>query len=116
MSVVRIVANLATGDVQGVAAFYSDLLSLNILMDMGWIVTLGADELAPVQLSVASTGGSGSPVPDLSVQVSDLAEVFERAEAMGVPITYPITEEPWGIRRFMVHDPMGRLINITEHI
>jgi hypothetical protein len=46
MSVVRIVANLATADVQGVAAFYSDLLSLNIVMDLGWIVTLGGDELA----------------------------------------------------------------------
>lgn len=116
MSVVRIVANLATADVQGVAAFYSDLFSLNILMDMSWIVTLGGDELAPVQLSVASSGGSGSPVPDLSVQVTDLDEVFERAEVLGVPLVYPVTEEPWGIRRFMVHDPMGRLINITEHI
>ena len=116
MSVVRIVANLATGDVQGVAAFYSDLLSLNILMDMGWLVTLGGDEMAPVQLSVASSGGSGSPVPDLSIQVSALAEICERAEAMGAPLAYPLTEEPWGIRRFMVHDPMGRLSNITEHI
>ncbi len=116
MSVVRIVANLATADVQGVAAFYSDLFSLNILMDMNWIVTLGGDELAPVQLSVASSGGSGSPVPDLSVLVTDLDEVVERAEALGVALVYPVTEEPWGIRRFMVHDPMGRLINITEHI
>lgn len=115
MSVVRIVANLATGDVQGIAAFYSDLLSLNILMDQGWIVTLGGEELAPVHLSVASSGGSDMPVPDLSVQVTDLDEVFGRAEAMGVPIAYPVTQEPWGVVRFMVHDPMGRLVNIMKH-
>lgn len=116
MSVVRVVANLATGDVQGVAAFYSDLLSLNILMDQGWIITLGGDEMTPVQLSVASSGGSDMPVPDLSIQVTDIDEIHERAEAMGVPIVYPLTEEPWGVERFMVHDPMGRLINIMTHV
>jgi len=116
MSVVRIVANLATGDVQGVAAFYSDLLGLNVLMDQGWIVTLGNDELGPVQLSVMSKGGSGAPVPDLSVQVDDVDALHARAQQLGYEISYPLTDEPWGVRRFFVTDPMGRAINILSHI
>ncbi|MGC1496627.1 MAG: VOC family protein [Sulfitobacter sp.] len=116
MTVIRIVANLATGDVQGVAAFYSDLLDLNVLMDQGWIMTLGSDELGPVQLSIASEGGGGAAVPDLSVQVDDVDAVHVRALKLGYEINYPLTDEPWGVRRFFVTDPMGRAINIMSHI
>ena len=116
MTVTRIVANIATADVNGMAAFYSDLLNLNILMDQGWIITLGSGELGPVQLSIASQGGAGSPVPDITVEVEDVDEVYERARAMGVTISYPICDESWGVRRFFAADPMGRAINILSHI
>lgn len=116
MSVIRIVANLATADVNGMTAFYSDLLNLNVLMDQGWITTLGGAELGPVQLSIASEGGGGAPVPDLSVQVEDVDEVHARAVAMGCEISYALTDEPWGVRRFFVSDPMGRAINIMTHL
>ncbi|MGB3244616.1 MAG: VOC family protein [Sulfitobacter sp.] len=115
MSVIRIVANLAAGDVPGVAAFYQDLLGLNVLMDQGWIMTLGTDTLGPVQLSVASQGGSGTPVPDLSITVQDVEDIYAQAITMGCPITYPLTDEPWGVTRFFVTDPMGRAINILAH-
>jgi hypothetical protein len=32
-----------------------------------------------------------------------------------VPIEYGPAEEPWGVRRFFVRDPFGKLINILEH-
>lgn len=115
MTVTRIVCNFASADVPGLAAFYSDLLNLNILMDQGWIITLGSGELGPVQISVASQGGAGSPVPDISVEVDNVDEVHDRARAMGATITYPITDESWGVRRFFVADPMGREINILSH-
>ncbi len=116
MTVIRIVANLATGDVQGVAAFYSDLFNLNVLMDQGWIMTLGSHELGPVQLSIASSGGAGAVVPDLSVQVDDVDAVYARALKLGYEVSYPLTDESWGVRRFFVNDPMGRAINVMSHI
>ena len=116
MTVVRIVANLATADVNGMAAFYSDLLDLNVLMDQGWITTLGTSDLGPVQLSIASEGGGGAPVPELSVQFEDVDAVYRRAVGMGCPIPYPLTDEVWGVRRFFVSDPMGRAINIMAHV
>lgn len=31
-------------------------------------------------------------------------------------IVYPLTDEPWGIRRFFVREPNGRVVNVTSHI
>ena len=85
-------------------------------MDHGWIVTFAGDEAATrPQLSFASEGGSGTPVPDLSIEVDDVDAVYARAQSAGFEITYPITDEPWGVRRFFVRDPFGRLVNILAH-
>jgi lactoylglutathione lyase len=115
MTVRRIVANLAADDPAPGRAFYEDLLELKVVMDHGWIVTLAAETSAPPQLSIATQGGSGTPVPDLSIEVDEVDEVHRRAVAAGFKITYGITDEPWGVRRFFVRDPFGRLVNILSH-
>jgi uncharacterized glyoxalase superfamily protein PhnB len=53
--------------------------------------------------------------PDVSVEVDDVYEIHERAVAAGAEIVYPLTDEPWGLRRFFVRDPNGAVINVTEH-
>lgn len=111
----RIVADLAAEQPAEVAAFYRALFDLDILMDMGWIVTLGGKDAAAVQLSIASEGGSGTSVPHLSIEVDDVDEVHGRAVKAGAEIVYPMTEEPWGVRRFFVHDPGGRVLNVLAH-
>ena len=75
MAVRRIVANIATQRVQDAKDFYVDILGLQVVMDLGWIVTFAADDHAAPELSVATEGGSGTPVPDLSIGVDDLMEV-----------------------------------------
>lgn len=57
-----------------------------------------------VQLSIASEGGSGTAVPDISVEVDDVDAVFALAISADYPIAYPLTDEPWGVRRFYVRD------------
>ncbi len=96
MTVRRIVANIASERVREVEAFYRDLFGLEPLMDLGWIVTLGSGESAVVQMSILSEGGSGAPVPDLSIEVEDVDAVHGRAQAMGCEIAYALTDEPWG--------------------
>lgn len=115
MTVKRIVTDIATDDVAGVRAFYETLFDLAPVMDQGWIVTLASGETAKVQLSIASKGGSGTPVPDMSIEVADIDATYTRAKAMGVEITYDITDEPWGVRRFFVRDPAGKTLNILAH-
>lgn len=115
MTVRRIVANLAAADPAAVADFYTGLLGLETVMDMGWIVTLAADAEAAPQLSLMREGGSGTPVPDLSIEVDDIDAILDRARSMGVEITYGPADEPWGVRRFYLRDPTGRLVNILQH-
>jgi len=117
MTVKRIVANIATDNIPAGEKFYRDLLGLEALMDLGWIVTYGSDETTSVQLSVASHGGGGdgSVVPDLSVEVDNLEEIYARAVESGVDIVYPLTEESWGVRRFYARDPYGKIVNILQH-
>lgn len=73
MNVKRIVANVETPDPAAVARFYKDILGLDLLMDHGWIATYGvAGSTMPLQVSFASEGGSGTPVPGLSIEVDDV--------------------------------------------
>lgn len=115
MKVKRIVANIAAPDPGAAARFYGDILGLELLMDMGWIATYGSDERAKIQLSVMSQGGSQTPVPDLSIEVDDVEAALARVRAAGIVIEYGPADEPWGVRRFYVRDPFGRLVNILAH-
>lgn len=115
MAVKRVVANIASADPAQAAAFYGDILDMDIVMDHGWIVTYGGQGTALAQLSVASEGGSGTPVPDLSIEVDDLDDVLERLRHANIALEYGPVEEPWGVRRFYVRDPFGRLLNILAH-
>ena len=74
MTVTRSVANSATPDVDKARAFYEELLGLDVLMDLGWIRTYGSKANMTVQMSVMSEGGSGMPVPDLSIEVVNILQ------------------------------------------
>src|SRR5262249_19087221 len=115
MKVKRIVTNLAAADVSKAKQFYADVLGLEVVMDQGWIVTLAAPAKMVPQISIASQGGSGTAVPDLSVEVDDLDEALRRVRAFGLALESGPTSEPWQVRRFYVRDPLGRLINILVH-
>ncbi|MGN6303373.1 MAG: VOC family protein [Mesorhizobium sp.] len=115
MTVRRIVANIATGDMEAAKRFYGDVLGLDVLMDMGWIATYGSSETMTVQLSFMEQGGSGTPVPDLSIEVDDVEAALKGMKDAGFRIEYGPADEPWGVRRFYVRDPFGRLVNILSH-
>jgi catechol 2,3-dioxygenase-like lactoylglutathione lyase family enzyme len=115
MKVKRIVANIATDNVAAAKSFYQDILGLDLLMDHGWLVTYGSSEKMSVQVGIASEGGSGTPVPDLSIEVDDVDAALRRMKKAKVAIEYGPADEPWGVRRFFVRDPFGRLVNILMH-
>ena len=51
----------------------------------------------------------------MSIEVDDLDEALAHILAAKVPIEYGPKSEPWGVRRFYVRDPFGRLVNILVH-
>ncbi|MEP3279924.1 MAG: VOC family protein [Stappiaceae bacterium] len=115
MTVKRIVSNVAATSVEDVSKFYLELFDLKIAMDLGWIATLTSSETASVQISIANEGGSGTAVPDLSIEVDDVDAVYRRAKQLGHEIEYELIDEPWGVRRFYLFDPSGKLLNVLAH-
>ena len=115
MAVLRIVTNIAAESIEAARAFYGGILDMEVAMDLGWIVTFTTAASTTPQISVAMEGGSGTSVPDISIEVDNLDEVYRRAVSGGFSIEYGPAEEPWGVRRFYVRDPFGRLLNILTH-
>lgn len=115
MTVKRIVPNIDLPNPEDARAFYRDVLGLELVMDLGWILTLASDAPTTPQISVAREGGAGMPVPDISIEVDDVDAVYERARAFGCRIVRELHDEDWGVRRFFVCDPAGKVLNILSH-
>jgi catechol 2,3-dioxygenase-like lactoylglutathione lyase family enzyme len=115
VKVKRIVANIETDNLEKAEAFYKGIFGLELAMDHGWLRTYGADSEMTVQVNVAAEGGSGTQVPDLSIEVDDLEVALARVKEADMAIEYGPKREPWGVRRFYVLDPYGKLINVLQH-
>ena len=115
MKVIRIVTNIDTKELAEAKRFYQDVLGLDVLMDHGWIVTYGSREEMSIQISFASQGGFDTPTPDVSIEVDDVDAALDRMRSAGFRIDYGPADEPWGVRRFYVRDPFGKLVNILAH-
>ena len=105
MKVKRIVSNIKSKNLENAQAFYKDILGLELVMDLGWVQTYSTDSQMSVQVSIASEGGSGTSVPDLSIEVDDLETVLSRVKEAKIAIEYGPVLEPWGVRRFYVRGP-----------
>ncbi|MEW8517566.1 MAG: VOC family protein [Candidatus Thiodiazotropha sp.] len=115
MKVKRIVSNIAASNPDDAKIFYETIFGLDLVMEHGWIKTYSSGEEMTTQISVASEGGSGTAVPDLSIEVDDLDAVLRKAIAENIQIEYGPASEPWGVRRFYLRDPFGNLINVLQH-
>ena len=115
MKVKRIVSNIEAASPQKAEDFYKGIFGLELVMDHGWIRTYGLDSEMTVQVSVASEGGSGTQVPDLSIEVDNLGTALTRVKDARIAIEYGPESEPWGVRRFYVRDPFGKLVNVLQH-
>ncbi|MBU1253142.1 MAG: VOC family protein [Alphaproteobacteria bacterium] len=114
MGVTRIVANLAAPDPAALAQFYREVFELDLTLDMGWVAFLASDASQAIELHTASQGGSGTPLPVISIGVDDLAATEAAVRAAGAQIVYgPVTED-WGLRRFHFRDPAGNLVNVVD--
>ncbi len=50
----------------------------------------------------------------VSIEVDDVDAVYGRARDAGAEIVYPLTDEEWGFRRFVVRDPSGAVISVAQ--
>jgi uncharacterized glyoxalase superfamily protein PhnB len=115
VAVRRVVPNVFDADPRSTREFYVGLFEFEVAMDMGWIVTLASPENRSAQVSVFERGAEGDRDPFVSVEVQDVDAVHARALELGHEIVYSLRDEEWGVRRFMVRDPAGRVVNVLSH-
>jgi len=65
---------------------------------------------------VMSEDATAPVSPDVSIEVEDVDAVHAKAVERGYEIVHPVTDEPWGVRRFFVRDPNGAVINVMTHM
>lgn len=112
----RIVPHLRTDDVASSRVFYADFLGLDVAMDLGWIVTFASAANPTAQLNLYGADAPPASVqPQMSIEVDDVDAVHAEAVWRGIPIVYPLTDEPWGVRRFFARDPNGHVVNLLSH-
>lgn len=114
----RIVPNIYSNNIEKSKRFYTEFLGMELAMDMGWILTFVSKENPTAQISVFRNE-ENKPLDNtaifLSIEVSDVDRLYDRAKAQGIAIVYPITNETWGVRRFFVKDPNGVTLNLLVH-
>lgn len=116
MAVRRIVPNLQAPDPTQAKAFCEDVLGLEPVMDLGWVVTYAEPSHPATQLAFISHDASAPVHPHVSVEVDDVDAAYAAAQAAGHEIVHPLTDEPWGVRRFFVREPAsGAVVNVLTH-
>jgi Glyoxalase/Bleomycin resistance protein/Dioxygenase superfamily len=92
---------------------FVELLGFDVAMDLGWIVTLASPTNPSAQVTII--GNDDMSAPGVSVGVDDVDAVHARAVEQGFEIVYSLRDEEWGVRRFMLREPSGTVVNVVSH-
>ena len=114
MSIRRVVPDITCNRIHESRKFYTEILGFDVAMDMEWVVTLASPSNPTAQITLVQETGS-EPLPNMTIEVDDVDAVHSKAFGLGLQVVYPLTDEPWGVRRFFVTDPNGVVINVMSH-
>ena len=115
MSTERITPDLTCQSLPLAARFYQEVLGLEPVMDHGWIMTLADPRKPHCQISLMTHDETAPGNPAVSIQVDDVDAAYSAAVRAGAEVVHPLTDEPWGVRRFFIRDPDGHVLNILSH-
>ena len=113
MTINRAVPNISSDRAAETRDFFTELLGFEVAMDLGWVVTVVSPTNPTAQVTVVSTDDPAAP--GISVEVEDVDAVHARAVDQGLEIAYPLRDEEWGVRRFMLREPSGTMVNVLSH-
>lgn len=119
IKLLRIVPNIYSENLEASKQFYLDFLHMDLVMDLKWILTFASNENPSAQVNIMKTEENekaNNKWVFISVEVSHVDNMYERAIDLNCNITYTIRNESWGVRRFFVMDPNGATINLLQHI
>jgi predicted enzyme related to lactoylglutathione lyase len=113
MSIRRVVPVITTQSLEPSREFYVQLFGFEVAMDMDWIVSLVSPTNPTAQIAVITRDATAPVQPQLTIEVSDVDAMHTEAVRRGDDVVYPLTDEPWGARRFFVRDPSGVVVNVV---
>lgn len=111
----RISTNLNVGDATTGHDFYEEFLGLEKQFDMGWVASFRSPSNPSIQVTLVGKDATAPEQSAMSVAVADVDAAYAEAQRRGYEIVHPLTQEPWGVRRFFVRDPHGAVVNVVGH-
>jgi catechol 2,3-dioxygenase-like lactoylglutathione lyase family enzyme len=109
----RAVPNISSDNPAETRDFFVELLGFDVAMDLGWIVTVTSPTNPSAQVNII--GNDDPSAPGISIGVDDVDAVHARAVERGLEIAYELRDEEWGVRRFMLREPSGTIVNVVSH-
>ncbi|WP_353651243.1 VOC family protein [Nakamurella sp. A5-74] len=115
MKALRVIPNIPVHDAAQAQEFFGEFLGLsNVEFDLGWVTRLTSpDSDSEVQLVTRDLTSPEDSV--ISVMTDDVDAAYAEAQTRGYDIVHPLTDEAWGVRRFLVRSPDGCVVNIVRH-
>jgi catechol 2,3-dioxygenase-like lactoylglutathione lyase family enzyme len=114
MSIRRVMPDIRSEAMEESRDFYG-LLGLEEVMNLGWVMTLASPSNPTAQVTFMSHDETAPVVPDMSVEVDDVDAAYAVMRDSGAEVVHPLQDEEWGVRRFFVRDPNGRVVNVVSH-
>lgn len=115
MNIRRVVPDIKSDHLDESRDFYVGFLGFQVGMDMGWVITFVSPSNPTAQITLFRDDESANVQPQISIEVDNVDHAHAKAIERGLKIVYPLTDEPWGVRRFFVADPNGVVINVMSH-
>jgi catechol 2,3-dioxygenase-like lactoylglutathione lyase family enzyme len=113
----RAMPNVRARDLEASRAFWVDFLGFVPAMDDPGFLMLKSPSTPTTQVLLSTPEAHDPQIGqvDISVEVEDVEGAWAEAQRRGLEVVHPLTDEPWGVRRFFVRDPDGTVINVASH-
>jgi len=104
--------------------FWTRHLGFAVVFEASWFVLLRAEAESATLAFMHPDHPSAPPGPEsfagkglcFELQVEDAKAAFAEYERSGGPVGLPLTDEPFGQRRFGFTDPSGLWVDVVEQI
>lgn len=121
VDVSRLLPNISTDRMEETRDFYVDLLGFVVGFEhSGWYIQLSSPNDSQLQIGIVRRDHEFTPKKFqksaqgimISAQVRDVDAAYANVQKRGFAIALEMRDESFGMRRFMVADPNGVLVNI----
>ena len=103
--------------------FWVRHLGFSVIFENEWFVYLQAENASASIAFMSPAHPSYPPGPEpyaagisMELEVADAAAALVEVRATGREPDYPLTDEPFGQRRFSLKDPSGLWINVVQQM